>query len=731
MIENKAYIELSFKKFLKIFVSCQLAFLGFLLCDYLHINILLVREIFCFIYLIVLPGILIQRFFKLYNLHLIEFMAYVVGLSLLFLMFVGVFINFLYPVIGIHSPISIFSLGITIWLLLSFLCGLCYLKDKNNPILRVYRSNLIVKNYNFFVFLLVPILSIFATYLVNFYNIHLLIFIVLLLISIIPIALTFSNFKSNLYPLVLGIMAISLLFHTSLISLNLWGSDIHREYFFARLVSLNSEWHPRIETISTTQATNSMLSIVMLAPIFSQICNLSLTWVFKIIYPFIYSIVPVILYMIYQRQTNNIIAFFSTLLFIFNIFFYIPMLALARQQIGELFFVLLILLITNRTIYPTKKLILGALFAAAVSVSHYGISYILFFILIFAGLALNINNLISRKKQEEIAIFNLLILLFVFFTFGWYIFTAGALNRLVFLLKRIMSTINILFVNPQQMEGIGALISQPASPIDILTKYLNLIPQIFIVVGMIYAFLYLRRENFSKEYLFLSLGSLLIFAVFLLVPSTANYISPGRIYHICLILLSPFSIIGLMVFLNYLAGFLERFKNAKTQQKLQLRKRQYIHKILSVFFAVFLLANSGIIHELSGLNVNYFALNSSIDYKWFNQKEKISVLFLETKTEKEKMIYWGDINGKELLDEYFYGRTKIFTEYKKSLPNNSYIFLRKWNIHKKEILIELADYHIKIYRKPVYMELQNSIFFIEVICKKDKIYTNGDAELYH
>ena len=77
------------------------------------------------------------------------------------------------------------------------------------------------------------------------------------------------------------IISISLLYMSSLISPYVWGWDIQNEYYLANLVINYSYWN-----FILPDAYNSMLSIVMLAPVYSLYTNVNLDHVFKIVSPF-------------------------------------------------------------------------------------------------------------------------------------------------------------------------------------------------------------------------------------------------------------------------------------------------------------------------------------------------------------------------------------------------------------------------------------------------------------
>lgn len=205
-----------------------------------------------------------------------------------------------------------------------------------------------------------------------------------------------------MYPLIIFVIAISLLFQNSLVSNYISGFDIQREYFVANSVFTNFNLidvgYPELKAI---------LSVTILPTIFANVLNLNLIWVFKIIYPLLLTLIPLGLYKIIKTQTNAKIAFLSTLFFVSSYSFYYNMLQLTREIIGELFLILIIFLMLDEKNNVNKSVLL-VIFAFSLIVSHYGLSYILLLILITAWL-LNIllNNYKFRGLLERIKIRNI------------------------------------------------------------------------------------------------------------------------------------------------------------------------------------------------------------------------------------------------------------------------------------------------------------------------------------
>src|SRR5690606_26102197 len=119
---------------------------------------------------------------------------------------------------------SLFNLFITVNLFLFSLCIISYLRDKDYSSPEILQLQEILSPL-FLVLCLIPFLSIFGTYMLNVYGNNTLQMILLLILAIFPL-ITLKWIPKKLYPLVIFVLALSLLLHTTLISPYIWGSDI-------------------------------------------------------------------------------------------------------------------------------------------------------------------------------------------------------------------------------------------------------------------------------------------------------------------------------------------------------------------------------------------------------------------------------------------------------------------------------------------------------------------------
>ena len=740
------------KKFLKVVLAIQLAMWSVIGLDAIGLQIPILRQIIGFIYLTFVPGVLILRILKLHKLDNVETLLYSIGLSIAILMFTGLFMNTVYPLFGISGPISIVAVIITISILVVFLCVLSYVRDKDFSNSRYVDTKEVLSPPALFL-CLIPFLAILGTYLVNFHHNNILLMFLIIVIALIVILIAFDKFiPKNLYPLAVFIIAISLLYHRSLISMYLWGSDIHIEYYISNLVIANSLWDSTIPSI-----VNTMLSIVMLAPIFSNICGMTLTWVFKIIYPLLFSLVPLGLYHVFQKQTDEKIAFLSCFFFVSLFIFYGEMLTLARQQIAELFLVLLILPMIDKDMNKTKRSFLFIVFGISLAVSHYGLSYIYLFCLISAWLILVLTDSpaiqklkddffakFSRYNSEKLSgnpvstnvenrtISSTFVLLIIIFTLTWYVYVSAssAFNAIVHIGDHIASSVFTDFLNPEVVQGAELMTQKTVSPLHSVAKYLHHTTQFFIVVGFITLMLKRRDMKFEKEYEGLSLMSIVILFAALVVPYFASSLNTSRLYQITVIFLAPFCVVGGITVFKVFNKVVRAFwPDQRVRSSL---------KVLSVFFVIFLLFNSGLVYTVAKDHPGSISISQEEIKKYGDTEDKVMFYhnyIIDQDFFGAKWFSKNAIDNRKIYSDVVtvnflisYGGTGFKEHYllsntTKDIKTGAYLFMGYANV---------------IYGKCVSATFEKSkpsfiynITEIEGLIKKNsKIYSNGGCNIY-
>ena len=402
--------------------------------DAAGVQIPLLRGLFAFVYLLFVPGMLVLRALRLHQLGGGGPPLFAVGLSVATVMGTGLLMATVYPLLGFDRPITLVPVVVTEGVIITFLAVLTYRRDPGLTDEGVIDRRDVVTP-SVLALCVLPFVSIFATYAMNAYGSNVLLLALIIIIAITAFWIsTSASVPKKLYPLAVFVIAVALLYHGSLISSYVSGWDIQKELYTANAVLTNAQWN-----VHAPGAINGVLSITLLAPLISIVSGVSVVWVFKTIYPLLFALVPVGLFVVFKKQTSDRIALLAAFFVTFLFTFFTEMPALARQEIAELFLVLLLILLVDKGIgrAPGKARLyaLYAVFAASVVVSHYGLALIFIVYLVVAWLVLFLFDNPAMRHLHRAAPYGLqakptsrpkrmltlpFILLFAAFTAVWY-----------------------------------------------------------------------------------------------------------------------------------------------------------------------------------------------------------------------------------------------------------------------------------------------------------------------
>lgn len=711
-------------KFLNTILVIQTFLLIFLVLDRVGIHIPILREVTAVIYLLFVPGILILRILRLHDLNSVETLLYSVGLSITSIMCIGFIMNLIYPILGILSPISLPYLIVTISALVLILCLLSYIMDKNYCNEEYINLKDFLSPSPLFLFI-IPFFAVIGTYLMNFYQNNLVLMLMIITISFVVILVAFGKIGVKWYPLAVFVIAVSLLFHTSLVSMNLWGWDILQEYNLSNLVIANAYWN-----LSLPFEINAMLSITILAPILSLISSLNLVWVLKIIYPLIFALVPLGLYLIFKKQTNAKIAFLSVFFFMLVFTFYRELPQLARQEVAELFFMLIILLMIDLKMNKIKRNILFIVFSFSMIISHYGLSYIfmlsilVFYILVEAlkkdiilntaqklkiklSLTANLNNNLQMLSSS-------FILFFIIFALSWYLYVSSSflIERILDIGVHILNSISMDFLSPETSQGLTAFTVSISSPLHKIPAYINYLFQAFIVMGIL-SVIKNHEYKFKTVFVLFALINLGILILSVILPFFASSLNLTRIYHITLFFLAPFAVVGGIYCFRIVYKV---FKRKWTADSLKMSIR-----ILSILQILLFLFFTGFIYEITQDEPTSFSI-SSVDYPVFSDQDVLCAKWLYDF--KNSNITYTDIYRQQLFKSLELNISMIRT----LNPNNnfwvypdSYIFIGKFNTLNKLVFVSNSSKSSEGY----YVDIEG------VIDNKSLLYSNGFSQIYY
>jgi uncharacterized membrane protein len=726
-------------------LAIQFALLSLIGLQNLGIAIPVVRQVIGTIYLVFIPGLLILLVLNVRNLDFLEGLLYSVGLSLAAIMVTGLALNAFGPILGIQHPLSATPLVAAMAAVTLSLCAIWYFKstERVHPfVIRISRPAVPPA----LLLCLVPFLSIFGAYLLNFFEIPALLILLVITVALLVILAGFGKVISkDLYPLALFVIAISLLYHVSLVSTYLTGYDVQIEYNVARLVVSNGYWNTAI-----ANNVNAMLGIVVIAPTFSQICSIDLVWVYKAIYPLLFALVPVGLFRIFQKQTDDKTAFLSAFLVTSIFAFYAVMPQLARVEIAELFVVLLILVAIDQRMLGVQRTAFFIVFSFALITSHYGLSYIFMFVLVAAwvvGLLFSAPStgkvrgppsaLLKRsdgtKTSESAAARQMrtrvirpsTVLLFILLAFTWYKLASGgsSVQLLVNIARQVTENIGTTLFNPASRDVINAATTQ-LTPMREITRYLTLGTQFFIAIGLASIVLNRRKWRFDDQFLAFAIGFFLVNVASVVVPNIATFLT-FRFYQITLLITAPFFVVGWLAACRFL------FCNVLTTRWTTRRQDAALSGV-AVFLAIFLAFNSGLVYELAHDRPAAMSYNPNVDAARFNEKELTGATWLLSQV-ANRTVLSSDVTGGLLLQGkdpvlLYVGqdnqnkRLKSFFADTEELPQGSPIFLRSHVIETGQIL--------DTYQGTEYKSLNSSIFYRAVLSKTSKVYDNGGSQIY-
>ena len=161
------------------------------------INFFYIRAILGFIFLIIVPGLLIMLCFKIREVKFWEFLVYIIGLSVAFIIFAGLAVNWTLPALGItDKPLSLFPILICFNIFLIALGVVAWKRNKDfKPFKITYPKLDLINRILFIVPMLFPVLSILGAFLLNNHGSNILTMIMLGGIAVYVLLLTISQIQ--------------------------------------------------------------------------------------------------------------------------------------------------------------------------------------------------------------------------------------------------------------------------------------------------------------------------------------------------------------------------------------------------------------------------------------------------------------------------------------------------------------------------------------------------------
>jgi uncharacterized membrane protein len=503
------------------------------------------------------------------------------------------------------------------------------------------------------------------------------------------------------------LLALALLWQTTLLSPGLVGTDIHTEYFFFKLAYAHGwDW-------TLPHAYNSAIGTTLLAPLlarFLAIFHIPDVWVFKAIYPAIFALVPVLLYQTFKRDFGITKSFWAVVFFVIVPTWSMELIGLPRQQLAEVMLAVVLWLVIACEWRMWVRVSLVILAGILGSMFHYSIGTVIWF---YLGAGTILLWWFRRHKDSNKGI-SVRWMLFATCTvivvaLGYYaVVCQGEPLRqistsVVAQVQRVIHTVNPAlfppikqytdpttggaFPVPVQLPDTNLITGQEplirtALGLDFMTaslwgkvfRIVQFVTEALIVIGFIQ--IIRKRKQYSPEYLAIACAGALLLVACLVIPRFSSIMNATRFYHVALFGLAPAFVVG-----------------ATT---LWRGKMVLAIVVIIVYFAF----TSGAIFELtkqtdtSSINLPYSILLSGKRLDLGGIPTKNDLIVRDWIVDNKAFPVYEDINGTLLLDErmpwYTWEKSDGYLRMplKTSLmPAGSYVFLREANVKGQEIML--------------------------------------------
>jgi len=500
-----------------------------------------------FIYLIFLPGYLLLKLIGKADLEIVTTCILSVSLSIAFLMFSGLIIDIMLPALGLQKVLSFPPLVISLTTVIFGVSISVFSYRKKSVTIQIPQISPVVILYA-----VPPIISVIGVIYAKVFEVNTILLLTLPLIAVLIIlSLKVRLISEKIsYPLLIYSVSLVLLFSLSLYSKYVTGFDVWLEHYIASTVRNNSGWSPNFSFPSPLFSSYyQMLSVTILPNLFASILKIDVGWVFKILYPLIFSLVPVGVFQFSKKYINSKEALIAVFLVISQITFYTEMLGLCRQMIAELFLISILLILFKLELTKIQLRFLFMFLSFGLVVSHYALTYIFIFIMLAYCVISYFRKFSDSKRFIPLVIF----LSSLAISWNVLISGSGSFINLTTALNTIFSDLNRFFdlYSRGETVAIGLGIAEIPSFLSRISRYIAYLTQATILVGLISLYFLKKTQNeISKDYKLLASIATFLLAMCIVLPSFAETINMTRFYHILLLFISPLFVLGLRFILK-------------------------------------------------------------------------------------------------------------------------------------------------------------------------------------
>jgi uncharacterized membrane protein len=408
---------------------------------------------------------------------------------------------------------------------------------------------------------------------------------ILTIVTIFSIITLIAINKAHNLSVWVWMISASLILSTTMLGHYIVGSDIHGEYLVA-----NQGFD-----ISLKNTNNTSVLLAFFCPALKWI-GISVVWQFKLLFPLLYSFVPVILYFAFKKQIGGIKAFFASLFFIIVPMFFIEIVQIEKSMIAEIFLALMVYVIASKEIKGWKKHLSLVSFAIMATLCHYTIGILATMILVGYYIVPFACNVVKIKairlpyqniKWATVPIVGLSATFFIWFGmigdgFMLTYFNDVAHNTVSYaqvpfkdvtvsptVIDSIVKPTETLIVTPTvapnatvpqaTIESIGLSYMDRQEPLvrtavgldffdsslqGKMFRVVQYLTQALIVIGFLFLLWKYREYDFTPEFIGCTATAFAIILCVVFVPSFSSLINASRWYQGMLFFLSPMFVVG-------------------------------------------------------------------------------------------------------------------------------------------------------------------------------------------
>ncbi len=566
------------------------------------------------------PGALLARLVGIRPDRFGVFALFAITLSFGVLTLLNLFVSFVLAPLGVAEPLSFLPLAGVLSAVLAALLAAIHVTGTSMsiPPIRLRGSPAVVLGL-----VALPGLAAAAVIGVDQFGTNLGMFALLGGVIAVTLLAATRLVPGSLAPLAVFSVSLSVLLHRNLLTDHVVGADIQASYFLSDLLLDTHYWAPDMggSMMSLSVVTSVPASITMLT-------GLDLATTYKVVYVFLFSLVPVGLFYVNSRVFDDRIALFGSLFFVFyhGSFYFTP----GKQLMSELVVVAMLLLVVYEGVDTVGLKAALGIFAATLISAHYGMTYAIGLSLLAAVAGLGIVRRLGGDFDHDLSIWQPVVLLGAATAF--YAYSAPDLvDRLGALPFGIVDQLVTLAITGAVPGSGASYVSGETGLLDSLRLYLYLLLTGLIGLGLARDVLgRLDRIRTGADPGYVEYAALAV-PLFAFLGSSYFVIAnlwADRVYQLVLTILAPYAAVGVAtVFggagavLDRASAALGRTSRAASDGGVRRRLGGAHWTLLAVVLAAVLALNSGLAFALVG-TADASGFNAETNDLTFNGPER-------------------------------------------------------------------------------------------------------------